>query len=105
TIRRTSASLDVVFSILDAQDSLGDTPHARDVPYVRGDVRFQDVSFGFDRRRLVLSGVNLDVRAGEIVAIVGPSGAGKTTMMALLQRLYDPTRGTILVDGRDLREL
>jgi ATP-binding cassette subfamily B protein len=105
TIRKTSASLDVVFSILDAQDSLGDAPHARDVPHVRGDVRFQEVSFGFDRRRMILSGVDLDVRAGEVVAIVGPSGAGKTTMMALLQRLYDPSHGAILVDGRDLRDL
>jgi ATP-binding cassette subfamily B protein len=105
TIKKTTASLDVVFSILDAQDSLGDLPNAHDVPYVRGDVRFEDVWFGFDRSRMVLNGIDLDVRAGEIVAIVGPSGSGKTTMMALLQRLYDPTSGSIRVDGRDLREL
>jgi ATP-binding cassette subfamily B protein len=105
TVEKTSASLDLVFSILNAQDSLGDASNALDVPHVRGDVQFQDVWFGFDRRRTVLSGIDLKVAAGELVAIVGPSGSGKTTMMALLQRLYDPTRGVIRVDGQDLRAL
>jgi ATP-binding cassette subfamily B protein len=105
TVHRTSASLEVVFSILDAQDSLGDAPDAIDVPSVRGEVAFEDVWFGFDPRKPVLTGIDLAVKPGEIVAIVGPSGSGKTTLMALLQRLYDPFRGAIRVDGRDLRAL
>jgi len=104
-IHKTSASLEVVFSILDAQDSLGDAPHARDVEHVHGDVEFDHVWFGFDRSHMVLEDIALDVKAGQIVALVGPSGSGKTTMMALLQRLYDPVSGAIRVDGTDLRDL
>jgi len=105
TVQKTSAALDVVFSILDAQDSLGDAPDAEDVDTLHGDVFFEDVWFSFDRKRMVLSRINLRVKPGETVAIVGPSGSGKTTMMALLQRLYDPTRGAIRVDGTDLRKI
>jgi ATP-binding cassette subfamily B protein len=102
-VQKTTAALDVVFSILDAQDSLGDASDARDLPHVRGDVRYRDVWFSFDRKRMVLSEIDLTVRAGQLVALVGPSGSGKTTMMALLQRLYDPVRGSVEVDGQDLR--
>jgi ATP-binding cassette subfamily B protein len=104
-VQKTSAALDVVFSILDAHDSLGDAPDARELERVHGDVRYQDVSFAFDRKRMVLTDIDLHVRAGQLVAIVGPSGSGKTTMMALLQRLYDPTQGQICVDGYDLRKI
>jgi len=104
-VQKTSAALDVVFSILDAHDSLGDARDAVELDHVRGDVRYRDVSFSFDRKRMVLAGIDLHVRPGELVAIVGPSGSGKTTMMALLQRLYDPTQGQICVDGHDLRKI
>ncbi len=104
-VQKTSAALDVVFSILDAQDSLGDAPDAKELPRLRGDVRYNNVCFSFDRKRTVLAGIDLDIKAGQLVAIVGPSGSGKTTMMGLLQRLYDPTCGQILVDGHDLRSL
>jgi ATP-binding cassette subfamily B protein len=105
TVRRASVSVDAVLSILEAQDSLGDAPDARDAGPLRGDIQFRDVSFQYRPDTPVLRNVSLDVRAGEMVALVGPSGAGKTTMMALLQRLYDPTSGTIHIDGHELREL
>lgn len=103
TIRKASVSLDVILSILDAQDSLGDSADAVDAGPLDGEVEFRDVSFAYRAGPLVLDQVNLHVRAGELVALVGPSGSGKTTLMALLQRLYDPSSGAIFVDGKDLR--
>jgi ATP-binding cassette subfamily B protein len=105
TLRRASVSLESVLSILDAQDALLDRPDARDIGRLRGDVEFRDVAFGYRPGQRVLERIDLHVQPGELVALVGPSGAGKTTLMALLQRLYDPARGAILVDGYDLREL
>jgi ATP-binding cassette subfamily B protein len=104
TLRRASVSLQSVLSILDAQDSFGDRPDARDLGRPRGEVELRDLAFRYRPERPVLEGVNLHVRAGELVALVGPSGAGKTTLMALLQRLYDPDSGAILIDGHDIRE-
>src|SRR5690606_32711262 len=105
SLRRGAVSLGSVFSILDAQDSLGDAPGARDVKRVRGEVEFRDVSFAYEPGSPVLENINLHAKPGEVVALVGPSGAGKTTLMALLQRLYVPSSGSILVDGQDVRAL
>ena len=105
TLRTASVSLDTIFGILDTEDSLSDAPDAISVESVRGEVRFEGVSFSYPDGTRVLDGVDFHVRPGEVVALVGPSGAGKTTMMALLQRLYDPTEGTIRVDGIDLRRI
>jgi ATP-binding cassette, subfamily B, bacterial len=105
TVRLASVSLEQVFSILDADDPLVDAPAARALHGVRGEVSFEGVRFEYDARRPLLHGVDLHVRAGENLALVGPSGAGKTTLMALLQRLYDPSAGAIRIDGHDLREL
>ena len=105
TLRKASVSLDTIFGILDTEDSLSDAPDAISVESVRGEVRFEGVSFSYPDGTRVLDGVDFHVRPGEVVALVGPSGAGKTTMMALLQRLYDPTEGTIRVDGIDLRRI
>jgi ATP-binding cassette subfamily B protein len=105
TMRKASVSLDVIFGILDAQDTLGDSPDAVEVERVVGDVQFDNVGFGYQKDQPVLRKVDLHVKPGEVVAIVGPSGAGKSSLMALLQRLYDPTKGAIRVDGTDLRAL
>lgn len=105
TVRRASVSLETIFSILDAQDHLGDAPDAREVRRLKGDLTFERVHFAYRDEQPVLCGIDLHVRAGECVALVGPSGAGKSTLMALVQRLYDPTAGTIRVDGMDLRTL
>src|SRR5690606_40359787 len=105
TLRTASVSLDTIFGILDREDSLTDAPEAIAVESVRGAVRFEGVCFSYPNGTRVLDGVDFHVQPGEVVALVGPSGAGKTTMMALLQRLYDPTAGTIRVDGIDLRRI
>jgi ATP-binding cassette subfamily B protein len=106
TIQKAFVSLEEIFSILDIQEHLGDAPNAREVLKVVGNVRFEGVKFRYDEaNRPILDGINLEVEAGQTLAIVGPSGAGKTTMMALLMRFYDPQEGSIRLDGDDLRQL
>jgi ATP-binding cassette subfamily B protein len=106
TIKKAQASLEEIFGILDVQEHLGDAPNAIEVPAVRGEVEFRDVTFQYEQTdRPLLNGVTLSAAAGEVLAIVGPSGSGKTTLMALLMRFYDPITGSIRLDGRDLREL
>jgi ATP-binding cassette subfamily B protein len=105
TVRKASVSLEALLSILDANDSLGDAPDALDAGRLQGEVSFSDLRFAYRPEQPVLNGLTLDVQAGEMVAFVGPSGGGKSTLMALLQRLYDPTSGAIKIDGRDIRTL
>jgi ATP-binding cassette subfamily B protein len=103
-LRRASVSLDEIFRILNVQEHLGDSPDAEELTGVGGDVRFEDVHFRYgEDGRPLLDGITVHVLPGQTVAIVGPSGAGKTTLVALLMRFYDPQRGRILLDGRDLR--
>lgn len=90
---------------LDTAPDIRDRPGARVAPALRGDIRFQDVSFGYGVGREVLSHVSLDIRPGETVAFVGPSGAGKTTLCSLLPRFYEVTGGRVTVDGQDIRDL
>ena len=90
---------------LDTAPDIRDRPGARVAPALRGDIRFQDVSFGYGVGREVLSHVSLDIRSGETVAFVGPSGAGKTTLCSLLPRFYEVTGGRVTVDGQDIRDL
>ena len=91
--------------LLDTAPDVVDRPGARPVPALRGDIRFEGVGFGYGAGRPVLDGIDLAVRAGETVAFVGPSGAGKTTLCALLPRFYDVDRGRITIDGIDLRDM
>jgi ATP-binding cassette subfamily B protein len=104
TIRRAGVSLDAVFTILDAEDRVPDITDARDASPLRGEVTFEKVGFGYRAGRPVLHDIDLRVAPGEMIALVGPSGGGKTTLMSLLQRLHDPERGTIKIDGVDIRE-
>jgi ATP-binding cassette subfamily B protein len=91
-------------------DILGRTPEIRDLPGAvpappfRGAVRFEDVSFAYEPGQPVFEGINFEVQPGQRVALVGPSGIGKSTLVSLLLRLYDPVRGRILIDGRDIRD-
>ena len=105
TARRARVSLESVGAILDAPDPLADAPHARPLAVTRGAVRFDDVSFAYGEGAPVLSGITLDIAAGETVAFVGPSGCGKSTLVSLLERLHAPGAGRILVDGVDVREV
>lgn len=108
TVKTAGVSLAQIFEILDREDFLGDAPDAVDAPILEGHVEFRQVTFGYGQpgqSRPLLKDVSLRALPGQTVALVGPSGAGKTTLMALLQRFHDPWRGAVLVDGIDLRRL
>lgn len=94
-----------IFDYLDMTPEQYDPPGATELPDVAGDIQFEDVSFSYGGERDVLHGVSFHVRSGDVAAFVGPSGAGKTTITALVPRFYDPQRGRVLVDGHDLRTL
>jgi ATP-binding cassette subfamily B protein len=90
---------------LATEPEITDRPDARDLTQVAGRVRFENVSFAYDPARPILRGIDLDVAPGETVAFVGPSGAGKTSLLALVPRFYDVTGGRITVDGHDVRDV
>lgn len=95
-----------VFAILDSETDIADAPGVMAPGQrARGEIRFEDVRFSYEPDRPVLRDVRLDIPAGTTVALVGPSGAGKTTLVGLLLRFYDPGAGRILLDGSDLRTL
>jgi subfamily B ATP-binding cassette protein MsbA len=98
-----------VFAILDTEPDIRDKPDAVALPPINGEIVFDDVYFayehGVDERDPVLCGINIRVRPGEILALVGPSGAGKTTLVNMIPRFYDATKGAITIDGYDLRDV
>ncbi|MFE8049979.1 ABC transporter ATP-binding protein [Brenneria goodwinii] len=91
--------------LIDTVPEITDAPNARNVGPLKGDIQFNQVGFGYSPDRPILHNVNLSIRAGETVAFVGPSGAGKTTLCSLLPRFYDLTSGSITIDGIDIREM
>jgi ATP-binding cassette subfamily B protein len=103
TLRRAAVSLTTVFSILEAEDHVPEAKDARDLPSVRGDVAFVGIGFAYGAGRPVLHDIDIQIPAGQTLALVGPSGGGKTTLMGLLQRLHDPQQGHVSIDGRDVR--
>ena len=104
-IQQAKAGAERVLDILDANAEVVDRPDARPVVDVRGDVVFDNVHFGYRRSEPVLDGLDLHVRPGEVVALVGGSGSGKSTVTALLPRFYDPIDGAVRLDGSDVRGL
>lgn len=91
--------------LLETEPDIADAPDAVAVSKVKGDIAFKGVSFGYEERPDVLKGIDLSVRAGETIALVGPSGAGKTTLCSLLPRFYEVTGGAITIDGIDIRKM
>jgi ATP-binding cassette subfamily B protein len=107
TYQAGMAALDKVFELLDEEPDLVEAPGAVELPRVRGEIRFEDVSFGYAGANgpLALRDVDLTIPPGQTVALVGATGAGKSTFAKLVARFYDPTCGRVLVDGHDLREV
>jgi ATP-binding cassette, subfamily B, bacterial len=105
TFLSATAALDKITQVLDEQPEVVDRPGAGDLPEIAGDVRFESVRFSYGRGDEVLHGIDLDVPAGTTVALVGHTGAGKTTIAKLLARFYDPTHGRITIDGLDLHDV
>jgi ATP-binding cassette subfamily B protein len=91
--------------LLDTEPDIVDAPGARAVVHLRGAIRYEGVTFGYTAGRPVLRGIDLDIRPGEVVAFVGPSGAGKTTLCSLLPRFYELDGGRITIDGIDIRDM
>ncbi|MDX6553679.1 MAG: ATP-binding cassette, subfamily bacterial, partial [Gaiellales bacterium] len=101
-----TAALDKVFEVLDTEPEMVDRPGATHLPQITGDVRFENVRFAYRPDTAeVLHGVSFAVGAGQTVALVGHTGAGKSTIVKLLSRFYDPTGGRVLIDGHDLRDV
>ena len=105
SLQRAMVSGARIFELMDVEADVVDRPDSRDVEAVDGDVRFEDVSFHYIEGEPVLEHVDLHVPAGHTVAMVGPTGAGKTTVVSLLLRLYDVTEGRVLLDGVDIRDI
>jgi ATP-binding cassette subfamily B protein len=105
TFQSSMAAVRKIYTVLDTEADLKDAPDAQPLPDVRGDLEFRHVTFSYDKAKDVVHDVSFRVPPGGTVALVGPTGAGKSTLTKLLARFYDPTGGAVLIDGRDLRQV
>lgn len=105
TVPRSLTAAERVFEVLDTEPDVADTEKAHPLPEIQGDVEFTSVTFGYDRNKPILKDVSLHVQPGEMIGLVGKTGAGKSTFINLVCRFYDPQEGTVTIDGRDLREV
>ncbi|APG83948.1 ABCB family ABC transporter ATP-binding protein/permease [Sinorhizobium americanum] len=104
-IRQGLTDIEHMFDLLDVEAEVVDRPDAKELAIGRGAILFKDVHFAYDPARPILKGISFEVPAGKTVAVVGPSGAGKSTLSRLLYRFYDVQRGSITVDGQDVRDV
>ena len=104
-IRRGMASLERIDRILETQSNIRETENPKPVVDFQSVIRYENVSFAYQTEQVVLKDVNLDIRKGQTIALVGQSGSGKTTMADLLPRFYDPIEGRIIIDGVDIRDV
>ncbi|MCK9487056.1 MAG: ABC transporter ATP-binding protein/permease [Dehalococcoidia bacterium] len=102
---RTSSAGERVFEVIDAESAVQEKPDAVALGRVQGHVEFRDVSFGYRQAPQVLDGVSLEAHPGDVVALVGPTGSGKSSLVNLMPRFYDVTGGAVLVDGHDVRDV
>ncbi|MCQ4079162.1 ABC transporter ATP-binding protein/permease [Streptomyces sp. RB6PN25] len=103
--QQARAGVERIFQLLDLRPAIQEASDAIELPELRGDIVFEDVHFGYDEDAPVLRGFDLHLTPGERVAIVGSSGSGKSTVAALVARMYDPDQGSVLVDGHDVRDV
>ncbi|GGA01584.1 putative ABC transporter ATP-binding protein YknV [Paenibacillus marchantiophytorum] len=99
------ASAERIFEFMDEQPSVAEIDNAKALPSIQGHVKFEDLVFEYEPGRPALNGIQLDVQAGQSIALVGHTGSGKSTIMNLLCRFYDPNKGRVLIDGQDIREV
>lgn len=103
-MQSTAAAAERVFEFLDEEDEVKDPVNSVDPSEIRGEVEFEDVHFGYNPDKIIINDFSVDVKSGQKVAIVGPTGAGKTTIVKLLMRFYDINSGSIKIDGHDIRD-
>ncbi|WP_414858903.1 ABC transporter ATP-binding protein [Paenibacillus sp. Soil787] len=99
------ASAERIFEFIDEEPTVAEIEGAKDLPSIQGKVKFENLVFEYEPGRPALNGINLDVQAGQSIALVGHTGSGKSTIMNLLCRFYDPNEGKILIDGHDIRNV
>ena len=104
-LQRAGVAAERIFQILEMPVDIVDKPGAQELPQIRGEVEFRNVTFGYSRDLPVLHDLSLHIQAGQTVAIVGPTGAGKSTIAGLLARFYDVQEGAVLIDGHDVRDV
>jgi len=103
-LQQTAACAERVFEFLEEEEEVPDTPKQINLEDIKGEIEFRNVRFGYKPDKIVINNFSAKIRAGQKVAIVGPTGAGKTTIVKLLMRFYDVNDGAILIDGHDIRE-
>ncbi len=104
-IKQSVVDMDAMFRLLDVEAEVPDIPDAKPLDLTAGRIEFRDIGFGYDVRRPILKGISFTVEPGQTVAIVGPTGAGKSTISRLLFRFYDTGSGSVLIDGQDIRDV
>jgi ABC-type multidrug transport system fused ATPase/permease subunit len=104
TIAQAAVGVDRVRAILDADTIIPERPDAREPPALRGDIEFEHVAFAYSADTPVLKDVNFKIKEGQLVGVVGPTGGGKSTIVSLIPRFYDPSAGVVKIDGVDIRE-
>ena len=104
-ITNVTSNIERIFEVLDTEAQITESARARDVKSIKGGVHFQDVDFSYIEGIPVLKNINLDVEPGQMIALVGPTGAGKTTIVSLISRFYDVNRGSVRIDDMDVRDL
>jgi ATP-binding cassette subfamily B protein len=104
-LQQTAAAAERVFEFLDEEDQVAEVENPIEISGVEGRVEFRNVRFGYDPEKIIINDFSTKVEPGMRVAIVGPTGAGKTTLVKLLMRFYDVNKGAILIDGHDIRDL